>query len=78
MFADKHFSSSINMSGVNSINWARIIAQSVYYFYSYFLIKDRSQPINFSVPTGNFGDAYAGYLAKKMGLPINKLVVATN
>ena len=78
MFADKLFSSSINMSGVNSINWARIIAQSVYYFYSFFLIKDRSQPINFSVPTGNFGDVYAGYLAKKMGLPINKLVVATN
>ena len=78
LFADKHFSSSINMSGVNSINWARIIAQSVYYFYCFFLIKDRSQPINFSVPTGNFGDVYAGYLAKKMGLPINKLVVATN
>ena len=78
MFADKHFSNSINMSGVNSINWARIIAQSVYYFYSFFLIKDKSQPINFSVPTGNFGDVYAGYLAKKMGLPINKLVVATN
>ena len=78
MFADKIFSNSINMSGVNSINWARIIAQSVYYFYSYFLIKDRSQPINFSVPTGNFGDVYAGYLAKKMGLPINKFVVATN
>ena len=78
MFADKSFSSSINMSGVNSINWARIVAQSVYYFYSFFLIKDRSQPINFSVPTGNFGDVYAGYLAKKMGLPINKLVVATN
>ena len=68
MFADKSFSNSINMSGVNSINWARIIAQSVYYFYSFFLIKDRSQPINFSVPTGNFGDVYAGYLAKKMGL----------
>ena len=78
MFADKIFSTSINMSGVNSINWARIIAQSVYYFYSYFLIKDRSQPINFSVPTGNFGDVYAGYLAKKMGLPINRFVVATN
>ena len=78
MFADKSFSNSINMSGVNSINWARIIAQSVYYFYSYFSIEDRTQPINFSVPTGNFGDVYAGYLAKKMGLPINKLVVATN
>ena len=66
------------MSGVNSINWARIIAQSVYYFYSYFLIEENNQPVNFSVPTGNFGDVYAGYLSKKMGLPINKLVVATN
>ena len=78
MFEDRNFSKSINMSGVNSINWARIIAQSVYYFYSYFLIQDKTKPINFSVPTGNFGDVYAGYLAKKMGLPINKLVVATN
>ena len=78
MFADKIFSNEIRMSGVNSINWARIIAQSVYYFYSYFLVEDRDRPLNFSVPTGNFGDVYAGYLAKKMGLPINKLVVATN
>ena len=77
MFADKDFSNSINMSGVNSINWARIIAQAVYYFYTYFLIKDKKS-INFSVPTGNFGDVYAGYLSKKMGLPINKLIVATN
>ncbi len=78
MFTDKLFSKSIKMSGVNSINWARIIAQSVYYFHSYFLIENNSQPINFSVPTGNFGDVYAGYLAKKMGLPINKFIVATN
>ena len=77
MFADKEFSSSINMSGVNSINWARIIAQTVYYFYSFFLVQ-KKQLINFSVPTGNFGDVYAGYLSKKMGLPINKLIVATN
>ena len=77
MFSDKEFSNSINMSGVNSINWARIIAQAVYYFYTYFKIRD-DRPINFSVPTGNFGDVYAGYLAKKMGLPINKLIVATN
>ncbi|MDB2515520.1 threonine synthase [Candidatus Pelagibacter bacterium] len=77
MFADKEFSTSINMSGVNSINWARIIAQTIYYFYSYFLLK-KEQSINFSVPTGNFGDVYAGYLSKKMGLPINKLIVATN
>jgi threonine synthase len=77
MFEDNKFSTSINMSGVNSINWARIIAQTVYYFYTYFLVQNK-QPINFSVPTGNFGDVYAGYLSKKMGLPINKLIVATN
>ena len=77
MFSEKDFSKSINMSGVNSINWARIIAQSVYYFYSYFLLKNY-EAVNFSVPTGNFGDVYAGYLSKKMGLPINKLLVATN
>jgi len=77
MFADLQFSKSINMSGVNSINWARIIAQAVYYFYSYFKINS-SDKISFSVPTGNFGDVYAGYLAKKMGLPIDKLIVATN
>ena len=78
MFSDSKFSQDINMSGVNSINWARIIAQCVYYFYSYYLIEDHTKPTNFSVPTGNFGDVYAGYLAKKMGLPINKLIVATN
>jgi threonine synthase len=78
MFADKDFSNDIKMSGVNSINWARIIVQSVYYFYSYFLVEEDNRPVNFSVPTGNFGDVYAGYLAKKMGLPINKLIVATN
>jgi len=76
MFSDLEFSKSINMSGVNSINWARIIAQAVYYFYSYF--KLGKENISFSVPTGNFGDVFAGYLAKKMGLPIDKLVVATN
>ena len=78
MFSDKNFSNQIKMSGVNSINWARIIAQSVYYFYSYFLVKNENKSVNFSVPTGNFGDVYAGYLAKKLGLPINKLIVATN
>ncbi len=76
MFSDLEFSRSINMSGVNSINWARIIAQAVYYFYSYF--KLGKETISFSVPTGNFGDVFAGYLAKKMGLPIDKLIVATN
>ena len=76
MFSDLEFSKSINMSGVNSINWARIIAQAVYYFYSYFKLGTKT--ISFSVPTGNFGDVFAGYLAKKMGLPIDKLIVATN
>ncbi len=77
MFSDLDFSKSINMSGVNSINWARIIAQAVYYFYTYFKL-DNDKPISFSVPTGNFGDVFAGYLAKLMGLPIDKLIVATN
>jgi len=77
MFNEKKFSETINMSGVNSINWARIIAQTVYYFFSYFKVG-AGQPLSFSVPTGNFGDIYAGYLAKKLGLPIGKLIVATN
>ena len=76
LFNDDNFRSKINMSGVNSINWARIVCQIVYYFYSYFKLKKDN--ISFSVPTGNFGDIYAGYVAKKMGLPINKLIVATN
>tara|TARA_B100001063_G_scaffold129285_1_gene120840 strand:+ start:1517 stop:2890 length:1374 start_codon:yes stop_codon:yes gene_type:complete len=76
LFNENNFREKINMSGVNSINWARIICQIVYYFYAYFSLgKER---INFSVPTGNFGDVYAGYVAKKMGLPINRLIVATN
>ena len=77
MFSDLDFSKSINMSGVNSINWARIIAQAVYYFYTYFKLNV-DKPISFSVPTGNFGDVFAGYLPKQMGLPIDKLIVATN
>ena len=76
MFSDLEFSKSINMSGVNSINWARIIAQAVYYFYAYFKLD--KETVSFSVPTGNFGDVFAGYLAKRMGLPIDKLIVATN
>jgi threonine synthase len=78
MFADNKFSNSIDMSGVNSINWVRIVAQTVYYFFSYFQTCQLNEKINFSVPTGNFGDVYAGYLSKKMGLPIDKLIVATN
>ena len=75
MFNDEKFREKINMSGVNSINWARIICQIVYYFYACFQFSTK---VNFSVPTGNFGDVYAGYIAKKMGLPIDKLIVATN
>ena len=78
MFADSKFRNSINMSGVNSINWSRIVFQIVYYFFAYFRIAKKNEKINFSVPTGNFGDVYAGYIAKKMGLPINKLLIATN
>ena len=76
LFNENDFREKINMSGVNSINWARIICQIVYYFYAYFSLK--KEKISFSVPTGNFGDVYAGYVAKKMGLPIDKLIVATN
>ena len=78
MFVDQLFNKEVNMSGVNSINWARIIAQIVYYFFGYFKFYKSGHNINFSVPTGNFGDVFAGYIAKKMGLPINKLIVATN
>ena len=63
---------------VNSINWARIMAQIVYYFYSALALGGPHRKISYSVPTGNFGDIFAGYLAKKMGLPIEQLIVATN
>ena len=76
MFTETEFRKKINMSGVNSINWSRIIFQIVYYFYAFFKISKKE--LNFSVPTGNFGDVYAGYVAKKMGLPISKLIVSTN
>jgi len=76
MFSENSFREKINMSGVNSINWARIVCQIVYYFYSYFKLNIKKA--SFAVPTGNFGDVFAGYVAKKMGLPIEKLIVATN
>ncbi len=63
---------------VNSINWARIMAQIVYYFYAGLALGAPARPVSFSVPTGNFGDIFAGYLAKQMGLPIDQLVIATN
>lgn len=67
-----------SLVAVNSINWARIMAQIVYYFYSACALGSPHRPVSFSVPTGNFGDIFAGYLAKQMGLPIERLVVATN
>ena len=78
MFVDISFTKKINMSGVNSINWGRIVAQTTYYFYVYSKFVKNKNELIFSVPTGNFGDIYAGYVAKKMGLPIHKLIVATN
>ena len=78
MFIDQDFANKINMSGVNSINWARIIAQIVYYFFIYYKFNNSKKPIVVSVPTGNFGDIYAGYVAKQMGLNIKELIVATN
>lgn len=78
-FADQSFlPEGVQLVAVNSINWARIMAQIVYYFYAGLKFRDKSLQVSFSVPTGNFGDIYAGYLAKKMGLPINQLIIATN
>ena len=78
LFADESFRSKHNLTAVNSINWARIVAQVVYYFYAALQLGAPAKTINFSVPTGNFGDIYAGYIAKKMGLPIGQLIIATN
>ncbi|WP_101759358.1 threonine synthase [Oceanicoccus sp. KOV_DT_Chl] len=78
-FNDKSFlPEDRQLVAVNSINWARIMAQIVYYFYASLSLGGPLRPVAFSVPTGNFGDIYAGYLASKMGLPIDQLVVATN
>lgn len=80
LFADVDFKRQYHLRAVNSINIARILAQTVYYFYAYFRLAEQghSGPVNFSVPTGNFGDIFAGYLAKRMGLPVGKLILATN
>jgi threonine synthase len=78
-FADQSFlPDGRQLVAVNSINWARIMAQIVYYFYASLALGGPSRPVSFSVPTGNFGDIFAGYLAKRMGLPIDQLVIATN
>lgn len=78
-FGDLEFKEKYSLGSVNSINWARVLAQVVYYFYAWLRVTDETDaPVNFSVPTGNFGDIFAGYVAKKMGLPIEKLLLATN
>jgi threonine synthase len=74
LFADSAFRTRMKLAAVNSINWARILAQVPYYFYA----ARNMENVTFSVPTGNFGDIYAGYIARKMGLPIRKLVIASN
>ncbi|WWC69669.1 threonine synthase [Kwoniella pini CBS 10737] len=82
LFSDKEFNSTHRLGAINSINWARILAQIVYYFSAYFQLpkeaREKESKIQFSVPTGNFGDILAGWFAKKLGLPMDHLVVATN
>jgi len=77
LFNDLPFKKEYALGAVNSINWARVLAQVVYYFYAWGRLPEQ-QEVVFSVPTGNFGDIFAGYLAKRMGLPIEKLLLATN
>lgn len=78
MFNDHGFRDRVGLSGVNSINWARIMAQIVYYFSAASNLGSPERRVSFTVPTGNFGDILAGYAAKHMGLPVEKLVIATN
>ena len=78
MFNDFEFRDGVGLAGVNSINWARVLAQVVYYFSSAVALGAPQRTVSFTVPTGNFGDIFAGYIAKRMGLPIDRLVVATN
>ncbi len=78
MFNHHAFRDEVALSGVNSINWARIVAQVVYYFTAAVALGAPSRSVDFTVPTGNFGDVFAGYVAKRMGLPIRHLRVATN
>ncbi|WP_428625379.1 threonine synthase [Sedimenticola sp.] len=80
LFNDLPFKQSYNLGAVNSINWARILAQVVYYFYAWGRVSggDAAQTVTFSVPTGNFGDIFAGYVALRMGLPVERLILATN
>jgi len=78
LFQDEAFARSVDLSAVNSINFARIIAQSVYYFTAAVALGAPARAVSFATPTGNFGDAYAGWVAKRMGLPIERIITATN
>ena len=78
LFNHHDFRDRVRLSGVNSINWARIVAQAVYYFTAAVALGAPERKVAFTVPTGNFGDVYAGYVAQRMGLPIDRLVIATN
>ncbi len=78
MFNDFGFRDEVGLAAVNSINWARVLAQVVYYFTSASALGSPHRTVSFSVPTGNFGDVFAGHIARRMGLPIDKLIVATN
>ena len=78
MFNDHAFRDAVGLAGVNSINWARVLAQAVYYFTAAVALGAPYRKVSFAVPTGNFGDVFAGYVAKRMGLPIDRLVIATN
>jgi len=78
MFNDFDFRDGVNLAGVNSINWGRVLAQVVYFFSSAVSLGAPHRQVSFTVPTGNFGDIFAGYIAKRMGLPVDQLVIATN
>ncbi|KKB11168.1 threonine synthase [Devosia geojensis] len=78
LFNNHGFRDRVRLSGVNSINWGRIVAQIVYYFTAAVSLGAPHRKVSFTVPTGNFGDIFAGYCTKRMGLPIDKLVIATN
>ena len=78
LFNHHAFRDRVRLSGVNSINWARIVAQAVYYFTAAVALGAPQRKVAFTVPTGNFGDIYAGYVAQRMGLPIDRLTIATN
>ncbi|MEM9009691.1 MAG: threonine synthase [Pseudomonadota bacterium] len=78
MFNDHAFRDRVRLGAVNSINWARVLAQTVYYFTAAVALGAPARPVSFAVPTGNFGDIFAGYVARQMGLPIERLVIATN